>query len=375
MSVYRTPKSPYWQYDFQHKGRRFHGSTGCTAKGKAEAVERKQRDRAALGEDRIPISLDDACKAYWLDKGQHARSHATINYQLANLCSIIGATKLLSEIGQADFERFKARRRATVSNASVNREWQLAKRVWSHAMAGGFDVPAPGTKRAVNWTKLKLKEPIGRARELLPREEEALFAALARNPDLSAVVEFAMLCGQRRESVVTLESRRVDLDGKRATIVGKGDKIHTFPLTARMVEIIEMQPGCAGRVFSYVCKRPAPLRKGRPKRLKGQRYPFTSQGWKREWRKALSDAGITDFRFHDLRHTTATRLLRRNGNLKTVQKLLNHSDISTTARYAHVLEDDLRAAMNEGDPRIIPGMALTDLPENGSIAPVSGDMG
>lgn len=62
--------------------------------------------------------------------------------------------------------------------------------------------------------------------------------------------------------------------------------------------------------------------------------------------RAMAKAGIKDFRFHDLRHTTATRLLRQEGNLRMVQKLLRHSDIATTARYAHVLDEDLRNALN-----------------------------
>jgi integrase len=50
-----------------------------------------------------------------------------------------------------------------------------------------------------------------------------------------------------------------------------------------------------------------------------------------------------DLRFHDMRHTRATRLLRGSGNLKAVQRLLGHADISTTADfYARVIVDDLR---------------------------------
>ncbi|MFL5181568.1 MAG: tyrosine-type recombinase/integrase, partial [Microvirga sp.] len=52
------------------------------------------------------------------------------------------------------------------------------------------------------------------------------------------------------------------------------------------------------------------------------------------------------YRWHDNRHTRATRLLRRSGNLKMVQKLLGHQKIETTAKYAHVTMDDLRAALD-----------------------------
>lgn len=66
-------------------------------------------------------------------------------------------------------------------------------------------------------------------------------------------------------------------------------------------------------------------------------------GGRYRWRKALEDAGIEDYRFHDNRHTAATRNLRSSGNLKGVSKLLGHSNVQTTARYAHALEEAMRA--------------------------------
>ena len=56
---------------------------------------------------------------------------------------------------------------------------------------------------------------------------------------------------------------------------------------------------------------------------------------------------MIDFRFHDFRHDFATKLLRETGNLKLVQKALNHADITTTARYAHVLDEDVAAALSQ----------------------------
>lgn len=54
---------------------------------------------------------------------------------------------------------------------------------------------------------------------------------------------------------------------------------------------------------------------------------------------------VSDFRFHDTRHTAATRLVRATGNLKMAQHLLGHSSVTTTTRYAHVTHEDLRAGL------------------------------
>jgi integrase len=92
-------------------------------------------------------------------------------------------------------------------------------------------------------------------------------------------------------------------------------------------------------VFTYIAKRT------RNSRVKGQRYPLTYSGVKITWRRLRKRAGVVGFRFHDFRHDVGTKLLRQTGNPKLVQKALNHADIKTTTKYAHVLTDEVAAAL------------------------------
>ena len=75
--------------------------------------------------------------------------------------------------------------------------------------------------------------------------------------------------------------------------------------------------------------------------------PITRAGAKSEWKAMRKRAGVKGFRFHDVRHDFATKLLRKTGNLKLVSRALNHRDISTTMRYAHVMDGELAGALQD----------------------------
>jgi integrase len=343
MSVYKPAKSPFFQYDFQLGGRRFHGSTGCTSKRDAQRVEAEHRRKAALGEKAKPaVTVDEACGAWWLAKGQHLRSKKTVEYQLLNLAEGLGKTVALGDVTLVQIDGYIARRRAKVSNASVNRETSLFRRVVNWCEARGYDVPA------IVWKEARLKEAAPQTRVLTELEEDRLFDHL---PDsLKPIVRFALLSGQRKSEIVMLRWSDVDLFAGRATVWAKGQKPHTFPLTPALVALIANQPKVCPQVFSYVAERDSPPRTDTVRRKKGERYPFSPQGWDRKWRKALKDAGIAGYRFHDNRHTALTRL----GSIEAAFDLAGHSDIRTTKRYFHTAEKTVREAMVAAESRNSP---------------------
>lgn len=354
MSIYKPKNSPHYHFDFQMRNRRFFGSTGCTSKRDAEKYEAIQKRKAALGEtESEDITVDQAFGTWWNLKGKHEGNSATVKGQIKRLSDSFGRTLAFSDISITEFDTYIAKRRAKVKNATVNREIELVRRVAGWIGERGYKAPK------IKWGEILLPEPKERVRELSTTEEDSLFEKL---PDhLKPVVEFAMLSGQRRTEVITLRWSDVDLAGGRATVSIKGGNRHTFPLTPRMIALIAGQPKACATVFTYLCRRTINI--GAAKRVKGQRYPFSNQGWARDWRKAVKDAGITDFRFHDLRHTAGTRNLRATGNLKSVQSLMGHADIKTTARYAHVMEDDVRNMMLAAESRNSPEQTVPNIAE------------
>jgi integrase len=352
MSLYKPAKSRFWHFDFQFKGVRYHGSTGCAAKRDAERHQAEVRRKAALGEDAKPtITLVAACDAWFDAKGKFQRSEKTVHYQLVNLADGLGPNRLLHDIALADLDRYIAERRATVKNSSVNRETALLRRVIEWHAARGVDAPA------IAWKEVKLREPKPVTRVLTDDEQRRLFLTL---PDsLKPIVAFALLSGQRKAEIVTLRWSDVDFAAARATVWAKGGRRHSFPLTPQLTAIIANQPKVCAQVFTYVAERSAPRRKDRPQRVKGVRYPFSTQGWDKKWRRALKDAGIEEYRFHDNRHTAATR----TGSIEVANKLLGHSDYRTTQRYFHTAEETVREGMIAAESRNSPEPVETDTPQ------------
>ena len=154
--------------------------------------------------------------------------------------------------------------------------------------------------------------------------------------------------GWRRAEVLNLRWSDCDLQHATAVTRIKGGDVVSRPLSAAMAAILSGQPMVGPFVFTYVCQR------SRDKRRKGERYPLTPTALRGPFADALTATGISAFRVHDLRHTRATRIVRQTGSLALAKEALKHKSITTTLRYAHVLDDDTRRALDESESRNSP---------------------
>jgi integrase len=367
-NCYAKPNSPYWYCSLAVRGQRFDGSTSCRTARQAEefvAAKRAELKRQAdVIEGKAPplatndisaIKLGDAVEKYENDKACRMSSFKDMQRMGESLCVELGVDTWLHTLTHRDLQKYYDTRRSTISirkkplsGASVNREIAYMRQVWKHAKRNGFLVGIePEWGEIIDMTAETV-----RIRELKPDEEERLFRTLLDlYPDMAPLVEFALLSGQRKSACTGLKWDDVNLIDMEATFVmktkGQLKRRHTIPLTDRMVEIIESQPHVEGveQVFTYVCVRGGRKAEGQH-RVVGERYPYTPWGWRDRWQEVLEEARVSDFRFHDLRHTTATRILRETNNLVIAQRLLGHTDIATTKRYAHANLDDVRQGLN-----------------------------
>ena len=161
-----------------------------------------------------------------------------------------------------------------------------------------------------------------------------------------ALIELLYATGLRVTELLSLKPADVNLDAGYLTCIGKGDKQRIVPLGH----------AAADWVRRY-------LAGGRPGLLKGRKTPWlfvNAKGgtqlsrvgfWKvlKEYgTKAGVPAGLSP---HMLRHSFATHLLERGADLRAIQMMLGHADLSTTQIYTHVLEARLRAVYDQFHPR------------------------
>lgn len=347
MSVYRRPGQETYSYDFRWRGRRFSGATGCATKREAERVEAERRiaARAAAIPQASPLNFRAAASRYWLEVGQFHKNDKDTLRTLHWLESAIGATTPLAEIGDERIAATVAAKRARgLAAATVNQSVGFplraillrAARLWKQQTA------------EIEWRRHILRAPAERVREASAGEEERLMAAM--RGDYAPALRFAILTGCRRMEIVGLTWQAVDFFSGRFTVDGKRGRSRTIPMSKAVRDLLwRLKDHHPAVVFTYAGRR-GPDR--------GNRAPITLEGFKTEWRRARARAGITGLRFHDTRHTAATRLLRATGNLRLAKELLGHASIATTMRYAHVMDEDLRAGLEAVEaaksPRKIP---------------------
>ena len=341
MSVFRKERSPYWHYDFQWRGHRFHGSTKCTTRREAEKVETVEREKAkahigAITAAKTSLRLDDIADRYWLEIGQHHAGADTTEHRLALLIEFFGPDRLLIDITGDDVAKLVAWRRGhrvrktgpLISAFTVNHTTEQLKKLFTRAKAWGVRF-----QHEPRWRDHWLKVPTERVRELSDDEADRLDAAMRE--DYRPFFEFAHASGLRLDECF-LRWSEVDWSTRKIRKLGKGDKPVTAHITSSIRDILwPLRGHHPVFVFTYIAQRIG----------KGERRPLTYAGVQTYWHRLRKQAGVIGFRFHDLRHDFGTKLLRATGNLKLVQKAMNHRDIRTTLRYAHVLDAEVAEAL------------------------------
>jgi len=172
-----------------------------------------------------------------------------------------------------------------------------------------------------------------RKRYLKPEELVQLTKALAAHSDQreADVVRLLLLTGARLGEVLNMRWDQLGLDAgvwTKPASATKQKEDHEVALSTAAVKLLDEIEGNDDYVF--------PSHTGLPR----------ADDFKRPWREIARAAGIQGLRLHDLRHSAASYLVSAGHSLPMIGSILGHSNVATTARYSHLLQDPQRAAVN-----------------------------
>jgi integrase len=318
---------------FSHKGERYRLSTGTANERLAERIYAKVRTEIETGAyfPQMPEhhkTVAELLEKYFVEHSalnKKPRAHRRDRSLKTHLIKAFGHL-IMVDVTPAAIAAYKtARRQAGASGATVNRElgmarhaFNLAMKEWQWASRNPFTMVT------------REKEPKGRDRWLRDEEERRLLAACPAW--LREFVEFAVETGLRLGEILTLQWPHVDLGHGTLTVEAattKNGLPRTIPLSDRALAVLRRRQGRTGDASLVVFAN----------RTGGHRTLGTVN---RAFRKARTRAGIANCRFHDLRHTFATRLCQDGVDPYTVQRLVGHQDPKMTQRYAHHCTESLR---------------------------------
>ena len=181
----------------------------------------------------------------------------------------------------------------------------------------------------------KFREPQGRDRYLSDLERERLLKACekSKNKDLKLVVLMALSTGARRMEVWGLSWGDVDLESGRIVFNRtKNNEKRGVRLTGQVLDLLRRKRASL-RVKSSSLIFPS---KSSPEKPCNFRLVFI---------RALKDAGLEDFRWHDLRHTTGSYLAMQGASASEIASILGHKTLQMVKRYSHISEEHSSAVL------------------------------
>ncbi len=283
---------------------------------------------------------------------QHKKSWKTDFYLLKDLERFFKG-KYLYSITPKDIEQFKMERlketvgSKNVSAATVNRQ---------------LDVLSAMLNKAVEWGNLQsspmksvrsLKVPPGRLRFLEKEEIVKLLGNCTKN--LKPIVVLALFTGMRRGEIFGLKWHDIDVKRNIITLLDtKNGEKREVPMNEQVKTALIRVRKHPDTAYIFCNEKGIPVHDVR-----------------KSYSTALRKSGITNFRFHDLRHTFASQLVMSGVDLNTVRELLGHKDIAMTLRYSHLAASHKQRAVDLLGKKVDTFWTLSPKPEISEKSEVS----
>lgn len=284
-------------------------------------------------------------ESLWVEEGLSRNTQLAYGRDLRLLADWLDAEagRSLDACSETDLLGYASARHAQTRATSANRRLSVFKRYFRWALRERR-IAADPTLRL-----LAAKQPLRTPKTLSEAQVEALMAAPEAEDTLGlrdrAMLELMYASGLRVSELVTLKSVHVGLREAVLRITGKGDKERLVPFGEEahrwlLRYLAEARPVLAGGLPSedlFLTRRGEAM----------TRQMF----WKLVKKYALQAGVSSPISPHTLRHAFATHLLNHGADLRAVQMLLGHADLSTTQIYTHVARERLRQLHAQHHPR------------------------
>ncbi|MFN4116905.1 MAG: site-specific tyrosine recombinase XerD [Inhella sp.] len=283
-------------------------------------------------------------RALWLEEGLSENTREAYARDLRGLAEFLAVQgRALDSAQESDLLEYAAARHAGSKASSANRRLSSFKRYFRWALRESRIPQDPTLRLAAAKQAQRLPKTLGEA------QVDALLAAPSADTAAGlrdrAMLELLYATGLRVSELVNLPSVGLNLRDGLVRVRGKGDKERLVPIGEAARDALQRY-----------------LQSARAELLAGVRSEFLfvtarGQAMRREvfWRlikRYAIEAGVTSpLSPHTLRHAFATHLLNHGADLRSVQLLLGHADLSTTQIYTHVARERLRSLVQSHHPR------------------------
>lgn len=288
--------------------------------------------------------LDTFCDALWLEEGLSKNTLASYRRDLQKVSTWLAQRKSnLYAASHSDLLDFLAQHASQLQASSTSRLLSSLRRFYQYALRQGTIQADPSL--LIERPKLPRRLP----KSLTEAEVDALLAAPDEATALGlrdrAMLETLYATGLRVSELVNLKLAETSLDMGVVRVMGKGDKERLVPLGEQALDSLQRYLSVARGDLLGARQSDALFVTARGGAMTRQMfwYLIKRHAVRGGVRKALSP--------HTLRHAFATHLLNHGADLRVVQMLLGHADISTTQIYTHIAQERLQQLHAKHHPR------------------------
>jgi integrase len=310
---------------------------GLAASGGDPALDRTQK--------RQQLTVAQLCDAYILEgcATKKQSTLATDRSRIERHIKPLLGRKRVDDVSRADIERFlrdvalgktgcdvrtKPRGRAIVTGGkgSATRTVGLLGSIFSFAVVRGLrpSNPVRGVRRFRDKKNVRYLSPTQLATLGLAIQREALTS----NPAAIAIVRMLAFTGARKSEITRLKWSEVDFLHSCLSLSDSKTGQKNIPLGPPALELL------SSLANEMMTEWVFPARSG----------PGPFMGVEKVWNRIRETAGFPELRIHDLRHSFASMGIAGGSTLTVIGALLGHSDVKTTAQYAHLSADPIRTA-------------------------------